>query len=147
VVVGDTGFQMGEEMRSGERTIFTTKSGSDSLEGGRRPWGRLYCVALTSAILCAVGYRLEAAVGQATLLQFAVVVIVLGLLFVWTRVHHSVLLDQSAALPRSTTRLFSILRVPLSREPNAVRHQRHERFLAPGGRTSSTRPATHPPLR
>jgi hypothetical protein len=127
----------------------TTKAAADSGKGGRRrpAWGALYSVTLIGAILCLVGYRLETSVGQATLLQSAVVVIVLGLLCAWTRVHRSFLLDQTPGLQGAPRRTFSIIRVPFSRASSAVRHQPNELSVARRGRRSSARPPAHSSLR
>ncbi len=136
-------------MSFGGVSLTTTKPGGDTVRGGRRrpAWGALYSVTLIGAILCLIGYRLETAVGQATLLQSAVVVIVLGLLFAWTRAHRSFLLDQTSGLQAAPRRPFSIIRVPFSRASSAVRHQPNELSAARRGRRSSARPPAHSSLR
>jgi len=131
-------FKTGGEMNVGGVTPEALQSSRDATVEGRRPgWGMLYAILLASVALVWIGSHFEAIMGRPALLQSAVVLTILGLLFTWTRLHRSFLLAQSDATPPVPAHPFTILRVPFSRTPDATRRRQ-----AP-----EAQPAAHSPLR
>jgi hypothetical protein len=128
----------------GTVSLATATSHPAAPEARRRPaWGKLYAVLPITALCSVIGYRLESAGGHAFLLQGAVVLVAMALLFAWTRAQRSFLLGQTAGAPGAARPLFSVIRLRLSSGPRRLRHLSTPPSALRGRHLPSERPAAH----
>lgn len=136
-------------MSLGTDTPLTGRSRRGAPREGRLgpAWGALFAILPISGAVCLLGYLLATAVGRAILLQSAAAVIVLGLLFAWTRANRSLLHAEAHGAERASERRFSVIRVPFPAGSHVARRQSNELPAAKPGPPPAARPAVHASLR
>jgi len=93
-------------------------SREDRVTPGRTHWGALYAIFLVGVGLCVVGSRIASAFGHPALLQFGVVLAMLGLLVAWVRSNRASLSAEKPGTSSPAEPPFSVIHVAFS--PKAV---------------------------
>lgn len=94
----------------GERAAYTQRRREQQAKPQPR-WGALYAILLASVALCVGGSRLVTAVGHAALIQYGVVLAILGLLVAWVRTNRSTVCSEIPGVRARSRQPFSVIHV------------------------------------
>jgi hypothetical protein len=118
-------------------------SGEDSATRRHTRWGTLYAILLMGVGLCVLGSRIVSFVGHPAVLQYGVVLAILGLLAAWVRSNRASLSTDKPGTLSPSEQPFSVIHVAFLPETIGSGHRVLTAQPQPVHRAAAVQPAAN----